>query len=228
VGGDLVGNARWSGVRLKELLDRARIDPNATQIVGRSVDGFTAGFPTVWALASEREAMVAVAMNGEPLPPDHGFPARLIVPGLYGYVSATKWLTEIELTTLDAFDAYWIPRGWAKQAPILTQSRIDTPRDRATLEAGIIPIGGVAWAPDRGISAVEVRIDDGEWRAAELSTPISDATWLQFVYRWEAEPGEHVIAVRATDGDGEVQTDERTRPDPDGARGHHTITVRVA
>lgn len=228
VGGDLVGNARWSGVRLKDLLDRARIDPNATQIVGRSVDGFTAGFPTVWALAREREALVAVAMNGEPLPPDHGFPARLIVPGLYGYVSATKWLTEIELTTLDAFDAYWIPRGWAKQAPILTQSRIDTPRDRATLEAGIVPIGGVAWAPDRGISAVEVRIDDGEWRAAELSTPISDATWLQFVYRWEAEPGEHVIAVRATDGEGAVQTDERTPPDPDGARGHHTITVRVA
>lgn len=228
VGGSLVGNALWRGVLLRELLDRARIDPAATQIVGRSVDGFTAGFPTAWALADEREALVAVAMNGEPLPPDHGFPARLIVPGLYGYVSATKWLAEIELTTLDAFDAYWVPLGWAKEAPILTQSRIDTPRGDREVAAGIVPVAGVAWAPDRGVSAVEVRIDEGDWVPAELSDPISDSTWVQFVHRWDATPGEHTLRVRATDGDGVVQTDERTRPDPDGARGHHTITVRVA
>jgi DMSO/TMAO reductase YedYZ molybdopterin-dependent catalytic subunit len=228
VGGNLVGNALWRGVRLKELLAQAGIDPAATQIVGRSVDGFTAGFPTAWALADEREALVAVAMNGEPLPPDHGFPARLIVPGLYGYVSATKWLSEIELTTLEAFDAYWVPLGWSKQAPILTQSRIDTPRGDREVAAGTVPVAGVAWAPDRGISAVEVQVDDAGWEPAELSDPISDTTWVQFVYRWAATSGEHTVRVRATDGDGVVQTDERTRPDPDGARGHHSVTVRVA
>jgi DMSO/TMAO reductase YedYZ molybdopterin-dependent catalytic subunit len=228
VGGTLVGNALWTGVRLKELLDRAGVDPNATQIVGRAVDGFTVGFPTVWALADEREALVAVLMNGEPLPADHGFPARLIVPGLYGYVSATKWLSEIELTTLDAFDAYWVPLGWAKEAPILTQSRIDTPRDRANVSAGTVAVAGVAWAPDRGIAGVEVQVDEDGWMAAELSVPISDATWVQFVRRWEATPGDHVLTVRATDGDGEVQTAETSRPDPDGARGHHTIRVTVS
>ena len=227
VGGDLVGNAKWGGVSLKRLLDRAGVRPEATQIVGRAVDGFTVGFPTAHALATSRESLVAVTMNGELLPPEHGFPARLIVPGLYGYVSATKWLTEIELTTLDAFDAYWIPLGWAKQAPILTQSRIDTPRDGASLTSGTVPIAGVAWAPDRGITAVEVQVDDGSWQAAELSTPISDATWVQFVHRWDASPGSHTLRVRATDGDGEVQTSDVTRPAPDGARGQHTIGVNV-
>lgn len=227
VGGSLVGNALWGGVRLKALLQEAGVDPAATQIVGRSVDGFTVGFPTAWALADAREALVAVTMNGEPLPADHGFPARLIVPGLFGYVSATKWLTQIELTTLDAFDAYWIPLGWAKEGPILTQSRIDTPRDGAALSAGRVPIAGVAWAPDRGISRVEVQIDGGAWAEAELSTPISDATWVQWVHRWDAAPGEHRIAVRATDGDGAVQSADTSRPAPDGARGHHTIDVRV-
>jgi DMSO/TMAO reductase YedYZ molybdopterin-dependent catalytic subunit len=228
VGGDLVGNALWSGVRLKELLDRAGVSPEATQIVGRSVDGFTAGFPTSWAIADDREPLVAVTMNGDPLPADHGYPARLIVPGLYGYVSATKWLTQIELTTLDAFDAYWVPLGWAKEAPILTQSRIDVPRDGARVEAGTVAIAGVAWAPDRGISGVEVQIDEGGWEPAELSAPISDATWVQFVRRWEATGGEHLVRVRAIDGTGEIQTDQTTRPAPDGARGHHTIRVTVA
>jgi DMSO/TMAO reductase YedYZ molybdopterin-dependent catalytic subunit len=228
VGGNLVGNALWSGVRLKELLDQAGVQPAATQIVGRAVDGFTVGFPTAWAIADDRESLVAVAMNGKPLPADHGFPARLIVPGLYGYVSATKWLAEIELTTLDAFDAYWIPLGWAKEAPILTQSRIDTPRDGASVEGGTVPVAGVAWAPDRGIAAVEVQVDDSGWQPAEISAPISDATWVQFVFPWSATEGEHTIRVRATDGDGVVQTDEQSRPDPDGARGHHTIRVRVS
>jgi hypothetical protein len=171
--------------------------------------------------------MVAVAMNGEPLPARHGFPARLIVPGLFGYVSATKWLGEIELTTWDAFDAYWVPLGWSKTGPILTQSRIDTPRNGDRLSDEQVPIAGVAWAPDRGVSAVEVRIDDGPWTAAQTSAPISDATWVQFVHRWTPTPGDHTIQVRATDGSGDVQTDQRTPPAPDGARGHHTIQVRV-
>jgi DMSO/TMAO reductase YedYZ molybdopterin-dependent catalytic subunit len=224
VGGGLVGNALWGGVPLRRLLERAGVQAGATQIVGRAVDGFTAGFPTAWALEPERESLVAVTMNGEPLPAQHGFPARLIVPGLFGYVSATKWLAEIELTTMEGFDAYWVPLGWAKEAPILTQSRIDVPADGARLEAGTRPIAGVAWAPDRGITAVEVQLDDGPWLAAELSTPISDATWVQFVLPWQATPGSHVIRVRATDGEGVVQTAERTRPDPDG---HHTIRVEV-
>ncbi len=228
VGGGLVGNALWRGVRLKELLERAGVESDATQIVGRAVDSFTVGFPTAHALADDREPLVAVAMNGDPLPADHGFPARLIVPGLFGYVSATKWLTEIELTTWEAFDAYWVPLGWSKEGPILTQSRIDVPRDRASVTAGTVPIAGVAWAPDRGIRGVEVQVDEEGWTPAEISTPISDATWVQFVRRWEATSGEHLIRVRATDGTGEVQTDQRTQPAPDGARGHHTIMVTVA
>jgi DMSO/TMAO reductase YedYZ molybdopterin-dependent catalytic subunit len=227
VGGDLVGNALWTGVRLKELLDRAGVRPEATQIVGHSVDGFTAGFPTVHALADDRESMVAVGMNGEPLPANHGYPARLIVPGLFGYVSATKWLTEIELTTLEAFDAYWVPLGWSKEAPILTQSRIDVPHDGANVDEGTVAIAGVAWAPDRGVRAVEVQVDEQGWQEAEVSAAISNATWVQFVYRWDATPGEHLLRVRATDGTGEVQTDMRTPPPPDGARGHHTIRVTV-
>ena len=227
VGGDLVGNAKWQGARLRDLLDRAGVQDGATQIVGRANDGWTAGFPTSWAMNPEREPMIAVAMNGEPLPAQHGYPARLIVPGLYGYVSATKWLTNIELTTLEAFDAYWVPRGWAKEAPILTQSRIDRPADGESVAGGTVPIAGVAWAPDRGIAKVEVGIDDGDWVEAEISTPISDATWVQWVYRWNAGAGSHRIQVRATDGNGETQTSERTRPDPDGARGYHTVNVRV-
>ncbi|MCV0403556.1 MAG: molybdopterin-dependent oxidoreductase [Chloroflexi bacterium] len=227
VGGGLVGNALWTGVRLKTLLERAGVQPSATQIVGRAVDGFTVGFPTAWALADDREALVAVAMNGEPLPANHGFPARLIVPGLYGYVSATKWLAEIELTTLEAFDAYWVPLGWAKEAPILTQSRIDVPRRGARVPAGTVAVAGVAWAPDRGISAVEVQVDEDGWRPADLSAPISDATWVQWLYRWPASPGDHLLRVRAIDGNGDVQTDMKSRPAPDGARGHHTVEVTV-
>jgi DMSO/TMAO reductase YedYZ molybdopterin-dependent catalytic subunit len=228
VGGDLVGNALWRGVRLRELLERAGVQTGATQIVGRSVDGWTSGFPTAWAMASEREPLVAVAMNGEPLPAEHGYPARLIIPGLYGYVANTKWLSQIELTTLEAFDAYWVPLGWAKEAPILTQSRIDTPRSGSQLTAGSVPVAGVAWAPDRGVSRVEVQVDDGEWSAAEMSTPISDATWVQFVYRWQASAGQHVVRVRATDGSGEIQISDRTPPPPDGARGYHAVAVSVA
>jgi DMSO/TMAO reductase YedYZ molybdopterin-dependent catalytic subunit len=230
VGDRLVGNALWTGVDLRQVLDMAGVQPDATQIVGRSVDGFTAGFPTSWAMDADRLPMIALGMNGEPLPVDHGYPARLIIPGLYGYVSATKWLSEIELTTWEAFDGFWVPIGWAKEAPILTQSRIDVPRRGSIIAPGTsVTIAGVAWAPDRGVRAVEVAIDDGAWQPAELSTPLNDATWVQWKLAWLASsPGDHRIRVRATDGAGEVQTDEVTPPAPDGARGHHTVVVSVA
>ena len=227
VGGGLVGNALWRGVPLRTVLDMAGVQAGATQLVGRSVDGFTVGMPTEWVMDTSREPLIAVGMNGEPLPRAHGYPARLIVPGLFGYVSATKWLSEIELTTLEAFDAYWVPLGWAKEAPILTQSRIDVPRPGAALDPGRIPIAGVAWAIDRGISKVEVAID-GVWHEARLSTPISNATWVQWVYDWDATPGTYELEVRATDGTGAVQTADRSAPAPDGARGHHKLKVRVA
>ncbi len=228
VGGDLVGNALWKGVRLREVLDLAGVRPGASQVVGRSVDGWTSGFPTAWLDEPGREALVALAMNGEPLPAAHGFPARLIVPGLFGYVSATKWLAEIELTTWDAFDAYWVPLGWSKEGPILTQARIDLPRANATVGSGEAVVAGVAWAPDRGVSRVEVQIDGEDWIAAELSAPISDATWVQWRATWTAAVGDHAIRVRATDGTGETQTSNVTSPAPDGARGYHTIGVSVA
>jgi len=227
VGGDLVGNALWTGVRLRDVLEAAGVQEGATQIVGRSVDGFTAGFPTAWALEPGREAMIAVGMNRERLPVDHGFPARLIVPGLYGYVSATKWLAAIELTRREEVDGYWIPLGWAKDAPILTQSRIDVPTQDATIPAGSTEVAGIAWAPDRGVAGVEVRVDDGPWQPARMSRPISDATWVQWAFSWNAPAGRHRLEVRATDGDGDTQTEERTDVAPDGARGHHRIGVNV-
>jgi DMSO/TMAO reductase YedYZ molybdopterin-dependent catalytic subunit len=225
VGGRLVGNAKWTGVRLREVLDLAGVASAATQLVGRSVDGWTAGMPTAWVMDPSREPMIAVRMNDQPLPPAHGFPARLIVPGLYGYVSATKWLSELELTTMEGFDGYWVPLGWAKEAPILTQARIDTPK--SAVSAGRVPIAGVAWAPDRGISRVEVSIDD-TWYDAELSSPISDATWVQWVLAWDATPGRHTIRVRATDGEGVVQEERMTRPAPDGARGFDVVSLNVS
>ena len=227
VGGGLVGNAKWTGVALRDVLDVAGVQPAADQLVGRSVDGWTAGMPVEWVTDESRIPMIAIGMNDEPLPRFHGYPARLIVPGLYGYVSATKWLTELELTRFDLFKGYWVPLGWAERAPILTQSRIDVPSHRAQLQAGSVPIAGVAWAPDRGIQGVEVQVDGGAWQPATLSAPISDATWVQWILRWDATPGSHQIVVRAIDGTGEVQTDLRSRPAPDGARGHHTITVSV-
>ncbi len=235
VGGDLVGNARWLGVPIKKLLDMAGVQPGATQIVGRSVDGWTGGFPTAYLDDPNRVALVALAQNGEPLPVEHGFPARLVVAGLYGYVSATKWLQEIELTTLDGFDGYWIPRGWSKLGPIKTQSRVDVPNTNARLTAGTQPIAGVAWAPDRGIDKVEVQIAEiidnepvpGEWIEAELSADVTDNAWRQWHIAWDAPAGDHLIRVRATDGAGETQTEVRTDVAPDGATGWHTIAVRV-
>lgn len=228
VGGHLVGNALWTGVRLKDVLTMAGVQRGATQIVGRAVDGFTVGFPTEWALAPDREPMIALGMNRDVLPAEHGFPARLIVPGLYGYVSATKWLSSIELTTREAVDGYWVPLGWAKDAPILTQSRIDAPRGGQSVVAGPVTVAGVAWAPDRGIEGVDVRIDNGDWQPATISKPISAGTWVQWVLPWSAVSGRHLIEVRATDGRGALQTEDVTSPAPDGARGHHRITVNVS
>ena len=188
VGGKLAGTARWLGTRLDALLREAGVQPGADQVVGRSVDGFECGFP-VEAARDGRDAMVAIGMNGEPLPIEHGFPARLIVPGLYGFVSATKWLTEIELTTFDEFDHYWLRRGWAQRAPIKLMSRIDTPRGLAKVPAGVVPIAGVAWEQTVGIAGVEVSVDDGPWQPADLADVTTNDTWRQWVYRWNATPG---------------------------------------
>ena len=226
IGGDLVGNAKWTGVMLTDVLEMAGVQEGATQIVPRSVDGWTAGFPTEVAFDG-REAMIALGMNGEPLPPDHGFPARLIVPGLYGYVSATKWLAEIELTTWEAFDSYWVPRGWSKEGPIKTHSRIDTPRNGSQVTAETV-VAGVAWAPGLGIAAVEVRVDEGDWMFAELSEPLSDTAWVQFQLPVRLQPGSRVIEVRATDGTGYTQTEQRTSVAPDGATGYHQVRVSVS
>lgn len=234
VGGDLVGNAVWRGVRLSDLLARAGVQHAATQIVGRSVDDFTVGFPTAVGLDG-RPAMVAFGMNGDPLPTAHGFPARLVVPGLYGYVSATKWLTEIQLTRFDAYDAYWIPRGWDKLAPILTQSRIDVPHRGQSLTAGRRAIAGVAWAGDRGIRNVEVRVTpkDGrgaapDWVPARLGGELSGNSWRQWAIEWDAAPGSYTIEVRATDSTGVTQTAVEETPGPNGATGYHRISAVVS
>ena len=234
VGGDLVGNAVWLGVPLVDLLAKAGVQLGAEQIVGRSVDGWTGGFPTEYLDDPDRTALVVVAMNGEPLPVQHGFPVRLVISGLYGYVSATKWLKEIELTTWD-FDGYWITRGWSKLGPVKTQSRIDVPRTNARLKPGDQMIAGIAWAPDRGIRRVEVQvakvIDNepvlGPWIEADLTDDVSDNSWRQWSVPWQAPAGDHVVRVRATDGTGTTQTEVRTNVAPDGASGWHTIAVRV-
>ncbi|MCF0096687.1 molybdopterin-dependent oxidoreductase [Micromonospora sp. MH99] len=226
VGGDLIGNARWLGVPLRELLDEVQPEQDADQVVGRSVDGWTCGTPTA-ALRDGRDALLAIGMNGEPLPVEHGFPVRMVVPGLYGYVSACKWVTELELTRFADFDAYWVPRGWSAQGPIKTQSRIDAPRRRNRLTAGPVTVAGVAWAQHRGISRVEVRVDDGPWQEAELAPTVSVDTWVQWSWRWDATPGDHRLQVRATDATGETQTERTQSVAPDGATGWHTVPVNV-
>jgi DMSO/TMAO reductase YedYZ molybdopterin-dependent catalytic subunit len=225
VGGGLVGNAAWLGVPLDDLLDRAGIQKGADQVVGRAFDGFTTGFPVD--VLDGRPAMLAVGMNGEPLPLVHGFPARIIVPGLYGFVSATKWLTEIELTTFADFDQYWVKRDWSDRGPIKTMSRIDTPRGLGKVQAGRAKIGGVAWAQTRGIEKVEVKLDDGAWTEATLAEEDSTLTWRQWVYEFDAKPGRHQVTCRATDGTGTTQTEERARPFPDGASGWHSVAFLV-
>ena len=235
VGGELVGTAYWLGVPLPALLRGAGVQADATQVIGRAVDGFTVGFPTDVALDG-RESMVVIGMNGEPLPAEHGFPARLIVPGLYGYVSATKWLGEIELSRLDSFDSYWVYRGWAQQAPIKLQSRIDVPRGGQSLAPGKLRIAGVAWGGLSGVSGVQVRVSrrssggersEGAWTDAELGEELSDSSWRQWVTDWLATEGVFDLEVRAIDRSGMVQTPEQRPPFPDGATGHHMIRARV-
>ena len=225
IGGKLMGTARWLGVRLDDLLHEAGVKAGADQIVGRSVDGYTCGFPT--AALDGRDALIAIGMNGELLPVAHGFPARLIVPGLYGYVSATKWLKQIELTRFDQFDQYWVERGWVDDAPIKVQSRIETPRGLSTVDAGVVAIAGTAWAQTRGIERVELQIDGGPWVAADLATELNSETWRQWSYRWNAAPGRHTVIVRATEKNGPIQTAERSEPFPSGATGQHQIVVLV-
>ena len=226
VGGDLIGTARWIGVPLSALLAEARPTAAAEQVVGRSVDGWSGGFPLSVA-RDGRDALVAVGMNGQPLPIRHGFPVRLVIPGLFGYVSATKWLEEIELATWDGFDGYWVPRGWAKRAPVKTSSRVDVPADGDTVAGDGLVVAGVAWAPIRGIDRVEVRVDAGDWTAARLAPALSDATWVQWHTDLDLEPGTHELSVRAVDGEGELQAEGPAPPAPDGAEGWHTITVEV-
>ena len=226
VGGDLIGNALWLGTPIKDLLDEAQPLPDADQVVQRSSDGWTCGTPTA-VLRDGRDALLAVGMNGEPLPVLHGFPVRMVVPGLYGYVSACKWITEIELTRFADFDAYWVPRGWAATAPIKTQSRIDTPRDGATRPAGTVVVAGVAWAQHTGIAKVEVQVDGGPWQPATLAGTVSSDTWRQWTFRWAATPGRHTIRVRATDLSGYTQTSTPAPPAPDGATGWHGIDVSI-
>ncbi|MET7477028.1 molybdopterin-dependent oxidoreductase [Streptomyces sp. NPDC005648] len=226
VGGELLGNARWLGVRIEDLLAEVEPDAGADQVVSRSVDGYTAGTPTA-ALRDGRDALLAVGMNGEPLPVEHGFPVRMVVPGLYGYVSATKWLTELELSSFSDFSAYWVRRGYAEQAPVKTQSRIDTPAAGRRLSRGQVMVAGVAWAQHRGVSAVEVRVDDGPWQPARLAAAASADTWRQWSWPWQATPGRHRLQVRATDSTGQVQSGKKHKPLPDGATGWHTIKVTV-
>ena len=220
VGGHLVGNALWRGVPLAHLLDAVGVHPDATQIVGRAVDDFTVGFPTATALDG-RVAMVALGMNGEPLPAVHGYPARLIIAGLYGYVSATKWLAEINLTRRDDFNAFWIDRGWSKDGPIKTETRIDVPASGTAVPAGAVEIAGVSWEPSVGVSKVEVQIDRGPWRQARLGAVGSRNTWVQWLYTWDgATAGDHIVAARATDRNGVTQTDQTAPPEPSGATGY--------
>jgi Sulfite oxidase and related enzymes len=227
VGGPYIGNARWLGASMADLLREAGVSPEADMLLSTSADGWTCGTP-LDVVMDGRDALFAVAMNGEPLPVAHGFPARQVVPGLYGYVSATKWVTEIKVTRFDRDEAYWTSRGWAAKGPIKTQSRIDVPKWGATVPAGRTTIAGVAWAQHRGISAVEVRVDDGPWRQARLAETPGPDTWRQWVIDdWEATPGRHRIQVRATDAAGHTQPEEPRPPAPDGATGWHTVEVEV-
>ena len=226
VGGNLISNAMWTGYRVRDLLQRSGVHADADMVLSTSSDGFTAGTP-VQALTDDRDALLAIGMNGVALPVEHGYPARLVVPGLYGFVSATKWVVDLELTRFDRAEAYWTRLGWSARAPIKTESRIDVPRDGQRLDSGRVTIGGVAWAQSRGIRAVEVRIDDGPWRPAQLGAAYSDDTWRLWTFDWEATSGRHTVTVRATDNTGEVQTEQYSPPVPDGATGWPSISVEV-
>lgn len=227
VGGKLISTGIWTGYRVADLLAAAGVHKDADMVLSTSIDGFTAGTP-VQALTDGREALLAVSLNGQPLPVEHGYPARLVVPGLYGYVSATKWVVELELTRFDKAEAYWTRQGWAAQAPVKTESRIDVPRRGQQVPLGPVVFGGVAWAQNRGVRAVEVRIGDGAWQPAELGAAYSNETWRLWSFPWQAKsPGKQTISVRAIDNTGAVQTEQRADPVPDGATGWHSVSFSV-
>jgi DMSO/TMAO reductase YedYZ molybdopterin-dependent catalytic subunit len=226
VGGDLISNAWFSGVKVSALLDDVGVHSGADAVLSTSDDSWTAGTPLA-ALTDDRNAMLAVAMNGEPLTPEHGFPVRMVVPGLYGYVSGTKWIRDMEVTRFDDFTAFWTERGWSPQGPIKTESRIDVPNDGDHLSAGQVAIGGVAWAQHTGIAKVEVRVDDADWAEAVLGDDPTIDSWRQWHYVWDAPAGDHQLQVRATDNSGYTQTADRVDVVPNGATGWHTISVSV-
>ncbi len=228
VGGPYVSAGRWQGVRVKDLLSRAGIHDDVDQILSGSVDGMTISTPAE-ALTDDRDALVAVGLDGRPLPAERGFPARLLTPGLYGFVGATKWLTRLTATTYADDQAYWTRRGWATDAPVKTQTRIDTPQGLRTYDPGEIAVGGVAWSQaNGGISGVQVRVDDGPWQDARLGPDAGPVYWRQWVWRWNAASGRHTLTARATDGTGRTQTADRADPFPDGASGYHSIVVLVS
>jgi len=226
VAGPYIGNALWLGASLARLLRAAGLRAGASQLLCTSTDGFTSGTP-VAAVMDGRDALLAVAMNGTPLPVAHGFPVRLVVPGLYGYVSACKWITDINVTTFADAQGYWVPRGWSQQAPIKTESRIDVPNGAAPLRAGRVAVAGVAWAQHKGIDAVEVRVDSGPWQQARLAAVPGIDTWRQWVWEWDATPGNHTLLARATDATGYTQTARQAPPEPNGATGYPTVAVTV-
>ena len=227
VGGSLLGNAIWLGVPVRDVLALAGPQAGADMVLSRSVDGFTASTPLEALTDDDLDAILAVGMNGEPLPLEHGFPVRMVVPGLYGYVSATKWLTELKVTTFAADEAYWTPRGYSAKAPIKLSSRIDTPTSGTAVDAGKVAVAGVAWAQPVGVDRVEVNIDDTGWQSATLSSPINDSTWVQWFVEWDAVPGTHYVAVRAVDKQGTTQIEERAPIAPDGSTGWQRILVTV-
>ena len=226
VGGPYVGNARWLGASLPALLREARVKRGADQILSTSADGWTCGTP-IQTVMDGRNSLLAVAMNGQPLPVAHGFPARMMVPGLYGYVSATKWVVDLEITTFAAAKSYWVQRGYSTRAPIKTESRIDVPRPLAQVKAGRTAVAGVAWAPHRGIDAVQVRADNGPWNLARLAPVPGIDTWRQWMWEWDAPRGLHTLQVRATDGTHATQPSRRVPIFPNGATGWDTVTVTV-
>ncbi len=224
VGGDLIGNAWWSGVLARTLLEEAGVQPGANAVRQTSRDGWDCGTPLAALTDPNRNAMLAIAMNGQPLPVQHGFPVRMVVPGLYGYVSATKWLVDLEVTTFDKFSAFWTERGWSEKGPVKTESRIDVPRDGATVKAGSLRIGGSAWAQHTGIAKVEYQFDGADWQDAELGRVPGADTWVQWAGTVDAAPGKHHVVVRATDASGYTQTSARADVVPDGATGWDSIS----
>jgi DMSO/TMAO reductase YedYZ molybdopterin-dependent catalytic subunit len=226
VGGNLAGNAKWLGLPIREVLKRAKPKDGADMVLSTSIDGFSASTP-LEVLQDDRDAILAIGMNDEPLPLEHGYPVRMVVPGLYGFVSATKWVVDLEVTRFADSKAYWTDRGWSERGPIKTMARVDVPKSFAKVAAGKVAVGGTAWAQTRGITKVEIQIDNAEWVEADLSTEASLVTWRQWSYEWDATPGPHYIKVRATDGSGEVQTDQRADPVPDGASGWQSVMVTV-